>query len=106
MKVVKTLLVAGSLMLVASTAMAETDGAAVYNGGCAACHATGVAGAPKVGDQAAWAERVAQDKETTYGHAINGFQGKSGVMPPKGGFTNLSDDEIKAAVDYMLESSK
>jgi len=106
MKAVKTLLVAGSLMLVAGTVMAETDGAAVYNGGCAACHATGVAGAPKVGDKAAWAERVAQDKETTYGHAINGFQGKSGVMPPKGGFTNLSDDEIKAAVDYMVETSK
>lgn len=106
MKAVKTLCVAGGLMLVAGTAMAEIDGAAIFNGGCAACHATGVAGAPKVGDKAAWAERVAQDRETTYGHAINGFQGKSGVMPPKGGFTNLSDDEIKAAVDYMIKSSQ
>ena len=104
MKAVKTLLVAGSLILVAGTAMA--DGAAVYNSGCAACHATGVAGAPKVGDKAAWADRVTQERETIYGHALNGFQGKSGVMPPKGGFTNLSDDEVKSAVDYMVESSQ
>ena len=103
MKVVKTLLVAGSMMFVASAAMA--DGAAVYNSGCAACHATGVAGSPKLGDKAAWANRVTQDKEMIYEHALKGFQGETGVMPPKGGFMNLSDDDIKLAVDYMVESS-
>ena len=103
MKAVKTLLVAGSLMLVAGPVLA--DGAAVYNSGCAACHATGVAGAPKFGDKAAWAGRVTKDKETLYSNAINGFQGETGVMPPKGGFMNLSDDDIKAAVDYMIESN-
>ncbi len=104
MKLVRTLLIAGSLTFMAGTAMA--DGKAVYNSGCAACHATGVAGAPKMGDKAAWAARIGQDKETLYGHAINGFQGETGVMPPKGGFMNLSDDEIKTAVDYMIEANK
>ncbi len=104
MKAVKTLLVAGSLMLVAGTALA--DGESVYNSGCAACHATGVAGAPKTGDKAAWANRVTQDIEVIYDHAINGYQGENGVMPPKGGFMNLSDDDIKLVVDYMVEASK
>lgn len=104
MKVVKTILVAGSLMLASGAALA--DGEAVYNSGCAACHAIGVAGAPKLGDKDAWAARVAQDVATTYDHAINGYQGESGVMPPKGGFMNLSDDDIKLAVDYMLGASK
>ena len=103
MKAVKTILVAGSLMLAAGSALA--DGAAVYNSGCAACHATGVAGAPKFGDKAAWASRVSKDKEELYNNAINGFQGETGVMPPKGGFMNLSDDDIKSAVDYMIESN-
>ena len=103
MKAVKTLLVASSLMLATGAALA--DGAAVYNSGCAACHATGVAGAPKFGDKAAWADRVTKDKETLYSNAINGFQGETGVMPPKGGFMNLSDDDIKAAVDYMIDSN-
>lgn len=104
MKLIKTLLVAASLTFAASAAMA--DGEAVYNSGCGACHATGVAGAPKVGDKAAWAARVTQDKETLYGHAINGYQGEAGVMPPKGGFMNLSDDDVKTAVDYMLSASQ
>lgn len=104
MKTVNTLLVAGSLMLATGAALA--DGAAVYNGNCAACHATGVAGSPKFGDKAAWAGRVTKDKETLYGHALNGFQGETGVMPPKGGFMNLSDDEVKSAVDYMVENGK
>jgi cytochrome c5 len=104
MKAVKTLLVASSLMFAAGTALA--DGMAVYNSGCSACHASGVAGAPKVGDKDAWASRIAQDVAMTYDHAINGYQGENGVMPPKGGFMNLSDDDIKLAVDYMLEASK
>jgi cytochrome c5 len=104
MKAAKTLLIAGSLIFVAGAAQA--DGEAVYNSGCAACHSTGVAGAPKVGDKDAWAGRVGQDMETIYDHAINGFQGESGVMPPKGGFMNLSDDDIKLAVDYMVDASK
>ena len=104
MKTVKTILVAGSMLFVAGTAMA--DGEAVYNSGCSACHAAGIAGAPKFGDKAAWAGRVTKDKETLYSNALNGFQGETGVMPPKGGFMNLSDDDVKSAVDFMIESSK
>ena len=82
------------------------SGDSVYKGACAACHAAGVAGAPKFGDKAAWAPRVAQGKETIYKHAILGFQGKVGVMPAKGGNTSLSDADVKASVDYMLAAVK
>ena len=104
MKLIKPLLIAGSLMFASSVVLA--DGEAVYNSGCAACHASGVAGAPKVGDVDAWAGRVGQDVEVIYTNAIDGFQGEAGVMPPKGGFMNLSDDDVKSAVDYMIEASK
>ncbi len=78
-------------------------GKQVYEGLCVACHAAGVAGAPKFGDKAAWAPRIAQGMDTLYMHSINGFQGKTGVMPPKGGNPSLSDAEVKAAVDYMVK---
>jgi len=64
------------------------------------------AGAPKFGDKAAWAPRIKQGKETLYKHAIGGFKGKSGVMPAKGGRTDLSDADVKAAVDYMVANSQ
>jgi cytochrome c5 len=84
---------------------ASVDGKKIYDTACIACHGSGVAGAPKMGDKAAWAPRIAQGSETMYGHAIKGFQGKSGFMPPKGG-SSASDAEIKAAVDYMASASK
>ncbi len=77
-------------------------GEGIYKSSCAACHSAGVAGAPKSGDKAAWAPRIAQGKDTLYKHAIGGFQGKAGVMPAKGGNTSLSDADVKAAVDYMI----
>lgn len=83
-----------------AAATAAIDGAAVYNQACVACHGAGVAGAPKLGDKADWAPRIAQGKDVLYTHAIQGYQGKKGVMPPRGGSTK-SDDEIRAAVDYM-----
>ena len=67
-----------------------------------ACHGAGVAGAPKIGDKADWGPRIAQGKDTLYTHATQGFTGKKGTMPPKGGAANLSDEEVKAAVDYMV----
>jgi cytochrome c5 len=70
-----------------------------------ACHGAGIAGAPKVGDKAAWTARIAQGNPTLYEHAIKGYQGKAGVMPPKGGST-APDADVKAAVDYMVLSSK
>lgn len=82
------------------------DGKATYTAKCSACHGTGAAGAPKLGDKAAWKARIAQGKATLYEHAIKGFQGKKGFMPAKGGFTDLSDAEVKAVVDHMVSSSK
>ncbi|MEO0973332.1 MAG: c-type cytochrome, partial [Pseudomonadota bacterium] len=79
-------------------AAADIDGQAVYSGGCNACHLAGIAGAPKVGDAAAWEARLAQGTETLYEHAIKGWNS----MPAKGGFAYLSDEQVKAAVDYMV----
>lgn len=81
------------------------NGEAAYQKICAACHATGVGGAPKVGDHAAWGPRIAQGKDTLYKHAIGGFQGSKGVMPPRGG-TTWPDDIIRAAVDHMVSLNK
>lgn len=81
-------------------------GPQVYNNACIACHGTGVAGAPKVGETAAWQERIAKGMDTLHEHAINGFTGSAGVMPAKGGRMDLSDQEIIDAVDYMVEESK
>ena len=90
---------------VAATATAIIDGKKIYNGMCVACHGAGVAGAPRVGDKGAWAERIDKGATTLYANAINGVQGSSGVMPAKGGNPALSDDEIKAVVDYMVAQS-
>jgi cytochrome c5 len=73
---------------------------------CSACHAAGIAGAPKAGDKAAWAPRISKGKEVLYDHALKGFQGSSGVMPAKGGRVDLSDDLVKAAVDHMVDMVK
>jgi nitrous-oxide reductase len=77
-----------------------------YRKTCFACHDQGVAGAPKVGDKDAWAPRIAQGKETLFSHALNGFQGKSGFMPPKGACADCSDDEIKRTVEFIMEKAK
>lgn len=94
----------------APAAEAETEadlavGQSVYQSKCLACHATGAAGAPKMGDKADWEPRIAQGMDTLVKHAIEGFKGAKGYMPPKGGFTSLSDDEVKAAVAYMVKEN-
>lgn len=97
----------GGINLIATANAAGVDkGKSVYDSTCAACHGTGVAGAPKVGDKAAWKARVAQGNAKLYEHAIKGFQGKTGFMPAKGGNTSLPDADVKAAVDHMLSLSK
>ena len=78
-----------------------TDGKGVFEVACTACHGAGIAGAPKAGDKGAWGPRIAQGKDTLYKHAIEGYTGKAGIMPAKGGRTDLSDELIKAGVDYM-----
>ncbi len=91
---------------VAAAPAANPAGESVYKKTCALCHAAGVAGAPKPGDKAEWVARIAQGDETLYKHAIEGFTGEKGMMPPRGGGSSLSDDEVKAAVDYMVAKSK
>jgi cytochrome c5 len=90
----------------AANAAKPAGGEGIYKTACAACHSAGVAGAPKSGDKAAWAPRIAQGKDTLYKHAIGGFQGKGGVMPAKGGNTTLADADVKSAVDYMIALNK
>jgi cytochrome c5 len=77
-------------------------GEKVFGATCQACHGTGVLGAPKVGDKAAWAPRIAQGMDTLHKNALNGIR----MMPPKGGNAALKDDEIVAAVDYMASKAK
>jgi cytochrome c5 len=88
----------------AAVAEASSPGEATYNTICAVCHAQGIAGAPKTGDAAAWEARIAQGNDTLHKHAIEGYQGQAGVMPAKGGAANLSDDEVKGAVDFMVQA--
>lgn len=98
-----------------STTMAQADTAAatqqsprtgeqVYQQFCGTCHKTGVANAPKFADKAAWEPRIARGKDALYQSAINGVAGTA--MTPKGSCMNCSDDELKAAVDYMVENAQ
>ena len=80
------------------------SGPQVYNAVCIACHAPpGVGGAPALGDDDAWAARIAQGMDTLIDHALHGFSGSAGIMPRKGGRVDLSDEEIIAAIEYMIE---
>jgi cytochrome c5 len=81
------------------------NGEAAYQKICKTCHEAGIAGAPKIGDHAAWGPRIAQGKETLYKHAIGGYQGGKGLMPAKGG-TTWPDELIRAAVDHMVSLNK
>lgn len=78
------------------------DGASVYNKTCAVCHAAGVAGAPKLGDKAAWAPRIAQGMDKLHANAI---KGTAKGMPPKGTYAG-PDADVMAAVDYMVSKAK
>ena len=78
------------------------DGATVYNTLCSACHATGVAGAPKTGDKAAWAPRIATGNAALLKSATEG----KNAMPARGGAADLTDAELKAAVDYLVGKAK
>jgi cytochrome c5 len=77
-------------------------GEKIYAATCQACHGAGVLGAPKFGDKALWAPRIAQGIDTLHTNAINGVR----MMPPRGGNAALTDDEVKAAVDYMVSKAK
>mgnify|MGYP006433501551 CR=1 FL=1 len=86
----------------AAKAPAHRGGSEVYSAACSACHNSGAAGAPKIGDSGAWASRFEQDTETLYSHAINGYN----AMPAKGGCGGCSDQEVKNAVDYIIAETE
>jgi len=90
----------------AAAAPANAGGESVYKKTCALCHAAGVAGAPIPGNKDEWAPRIAQGTETLYKHAIEGFTGEKGLMPARGGAATLPDDDVKAAVDFMVAKSQ
>ena len=99
---------AADAQMVAAVAEAEAapvvmTGPQVYSAACMACHGAGIAGAPKTGDAGAWSARIAQGMDTLNTNALNGIQGDAGYMPAKGGRTDLSDEEIIAAVQYLVD---
>lgn len=95
--------VAAAAALVAGAASGGADqGKTTYEAVCAACHAGGIAGAPKTGDKGLWAPRIGQGKDALYASALKG----KGVMPAKGGNPALADDAVKAAVDYLVAQVK
>ncbi|MFQ3334416.1 MAG: cytochrome c5 [Woeseiaceae bacterium] len=77
-------------------------GSEIYNMACTACHTAGIAGSPKLTDTLNWEPRIKQGIDTLRAHAINGYTGLAGYMPPKGGRLDLSDMDINNAIDYML----
>ena len=78
---------------------ASVDGQKVYQAACQACHAAGVAGAPKLGDKEAWAPRIAKGEDALFASVNNGLN----AMPPKGACMSCSEDDLRAAVEYMVE---
>lgn len=93
---------AGQVAAVSAGAGAARSGSDIYASNCVACHSSGVAGAPILGDVAAWADRLSKGVETVYANAINGI----GAMPARGTCMDCSDDDVIAAIDHILENSK
>jgi len=83
-----------------------TDGKEIFGQLCHTCHETGAGGAPKISDKAAWAPRVATGLDTLVKHAIEGFTGKAGVMPARGGNPALNDAQVKATVEWIAGEVK
>ena len=100
LSVLTTGLIGGmTLAVLASTSAAAADGKAVYSANCAICHN---ALPPKLGDKAAWAPRLKQGTDALVAAVVKG----KGTMPPKAGKPGLSEDDIKAAVEYLVTQSR
>ena len=84
-------------------AVDDNRGQEVYETACYICHNVGLTGAPKPGDAANWNPRIQKGVDKLYNNAILGYQGEFGTMPPKGGNLLLTDDDVKAAIDYLIE---
>jgi len=85
---------------------AEAAGEKIYGQYCSLCHKSGMGGAPVVGEVSDWQGRAAAGMVALKKRAIDGYTGRYGFMPPKGGFTHLTDQEIEAVVEYMMDSSQ
>ncbi len=81
------------------------DGNVIYDKLCGACHTSGAGGAPQL-TQALWSPRIAQGMDMLVKHAIDGYQGPAGLMPARGGNPSLSDDQVKATVQWMVDNVK
>jgi cytochrome c5 len=92
--------ITGLLLVTSGSVLA--DGQKTYQSSCQACHASGAAGAPKLGDKEAWAPRIATGIDAMLAVAIKG----KGAMPPKGACATCTDDQLKAAIEYMVSQSK
>ena len=77
-------------------------GAKVYKSTCSICHKTGMSNAPRLGSRQDWEARLAQGNEILYAHALHGYRGKKGSMPSRGSNSRLTEDEVRAAVDYIV----
>ena len=102
MKNMYVAVIAGTLVAMSSAMQVQAGGADIYNAKCMACHASGAAGAPKVGDAAAWAPRIATGMDAMVASVTNG----KGAMPPKGACADCSAEDIAAAVEHMVSNSK
>jgi len=100
MKKIASAIAIGTLLGLSSAVLA--DGQETYQASCQACHATGAAGAPKIGDKEAWAPRIAQGMDTLLKHATEGLR----AMPPKGACAACTEDELKGAIEYMVSESQ
>jgi cytochrome c5 len=89
-----------------SAAATPKNGSELFAQTCSACHGQGIGGAPRAGDKAAWGPRIAKGKTVLYEHAIQGFTGTAGMMPAKGGRTDVPDDLVKQAVDHMVQMAQ
>jgi cytochrome c5 len=96
-----TLCAAGTIAI-AQTASAPRTGKQVYDAACMMCHASGAAGAPKLGDATAWKPRIAQGDAKLLEHVVKGYK----AMPPRGTCTKCSDAELKAAIEHMLSKAQ
>lgn len=83
-----------------------TDGSVIFGNLCQSCHGTGAGGAPKLTDKAHWGPRLAEGVDTLVKHAIEGYTGSSGMMPPRGGNPALTDEQVRATVEWMIEQVK
>ncbi len=97
---------AGFVLVLSACSSDAPPAPPLYVNSCMQCHADGLGGAPITGDKEDWARRVAKGMSKIHMNAIDGFEGATGIMPARGGRKDLSDDEIIALVDYMVEASR